>query len=491
MNSLTNEIKFLMKHSSIYGLGSILSKAVAFILLPLYTRSLTPQDYGILELIDVTTSMIGIVIGLGVAGAMARFFYDFKDEKDRNRVVSTVYTIVFVISGVSAFLAVLFAKPASAFILDSSSYKDYFIISFSSLMLGILIDTGQTYLRLLYKSVLFMVLSIASLVIGVSLNVILIVYMGYGVLGALYSTLIMRLLFAIPMTAIILYRVGIGFRYSLAKEILYYSLPLIPSSLAMTVVNYSDRYFIKHYVSIADAGLYGLANKLGTAIHMLITSPFIMIFLPRRFEIVNQADAKLIFRKVYDYYFLLMLFIGLTLSIFIDEIMQVMTTPEYYRAGAYVPFIVLTMFILGMKYHFEFGILYKKKTKYYSYINMGTACVHLTLNFLLVRSYGLWGAIYASVIAIGLNTTLIYVVANRLYSINFDFARNAKMFAVAIALFALSKVPFSQGFFVEIGYKSALLATFPFLLIWMKILSNSEITKVKEMTSHIFQAAKV
>lgn len=491
MNPLSKEIQFLFKHSSIYGLGSILSKAVAFILLPLYTRALTPQDYGVLELIDVTTGMIGIVVNMGVAGAMSRFYYDFKEEKDRNHVVSTVYLIMFAISGSSVLLAVLFAKPAAAFILDSTSYQNFFIISFISLMLGILIDAGQTYLRMLYKSVLFMALSITSLVMGVSLNVLLIVYMDYGVLGALYSTLIMRLLFAIPMTAIILYRVGVGFKWSLAKEILHYSLPLIPSSLAMTLVNYSDRYFIKHYVSIADAGLYALANKLGTAVHMLITSPFIQIFLPRRFEIVNQVDAKTIFSKVYDYYFMLVLFIGLALSLFIEEIMQIMTTPEYYKAGAYVPFIVLTMFILGMKYHFEFGILYQKKTKYYSYINMFTACVHLTLNFLLVRSYGLWGAIYASMTAIALNTVLIYFVANRLYSIDFDFLRNAKMFAVAVALYALSKVHLSELFFMEVGYKFTLLTAFPLLLIWMKILSNNEVAKVKEMTSHIFQTAKV
>lgn len=86
--------------------------------------------------------------------------------------------------------------------------------------------------------------------------------MEYGVLGILYGNLFLMTLLVVPLTGIILYRVGLGFKWSLAKEMLRYSIFLLPAEIANTAINYSDRYFIKYYISIADAGIYGLANKI-------------------------------------------------------------------------------------------------------------------------------------------------------------------------------------------------------------------------------------
>lgn len=223
---------------------------------------------------------------------------------------------------------------------------------------------------------------------------------------------------------------------------------------------------------------------------MLITSPFIMTFLPRRFEIVKQADAREIFSKVYDYYFLMILIVGLALSVFADEIMRVMTTPEFYQAGRLVPLIVLMMLILGMKYHYEFGILYRKKTQYYSYINTFTAVVHLLLNLILIGTYGIWGAVYASLAGVSLSTALIYWVGRRLYPVDFDFSTHLKMFGVAVMVYAVSRFAATESLWVHIVYKSFLFSAFPFLLIWMGVLSDGEINRIKQLASNFFQEVR-
>lgn len=102
----TKELKFLLTHSSIYGLGTIISQAVAFLMLPLYTRYLTPQDYGILELIDTTNMLIGIIVTLGIARGMSRFYYEEKERSYKYSVISTTY-IIFI----SASLILLQQSP--------------------------------------------------------------------------------------------------------------------------------------------------------------------------------------------------------------------------------------------------------------------------------------------------------------------------------------------------------------------------------------------
>lgn len=486
MKSVNFELSFLFKHSSIYGLGNILSKLVAFILLPLYTNYLTPTDYGILELVSITSGMLGVVIGLGITQAMTRFYYDFDDKDNRNLVVSTIYIIVFLISGCSLLLFPKISYWAAVLVFDSPEYAVFFFISFCSLILGIVLDLGQVYLRILYKSTIYVSISIATLILGVSLNILFIAIMQYGVIGALYGNLISKIIIVIPVTVIILYTIGIKFSQNLAYKMIKYSMPLIPSSIANSAVNYSDRYFINYFVSTADAGIYSIANKIGTAIHLLITSPFIMTFLPRRFQIVNESNAKNIFKQVYLYYCLIIVFLGLSIAIMSNEIIQLMTTPDFYKAGPLIPIIILSMIIFGMKYHFDFGIHYSKKTKYFAYINTTSAISHIGLNLILVKNFGLWGALYASLFAYTLNTVLIYIAGNSLYKIGYDFLKTSKIFLIALILFILSRAIQFDNMALTLLWKFSLITFFPFWLIKAQIIPTGQYVAAKEYLSRFY-----
>jgi O-antigen/teichoic acid export membrane protein len=484
------EVRFLLKHSSVYGIGNLLSKAVGFILLPLYTRYLSPTDYGILELIDVTSGMIGIVIGLGVAEAVSRFYYEPAAQKDRNRVVSTAYWVAAVLTGAGALIASLFAVPLAGLALDSSKSHPLLLVSFAALAVGVIVDLGQLNLRLQYKSVVFNTISIVSLVLGVTLNVIFIVVFHWGVMGILVSSLLTRIIVGLPLTIWTLSQTGLGIDWPLAKQMVRFGAPLVPSSLATTLVNYSDRYFIKAFASIADAGIWGLANKMGTSIHMLITSPFIMTFLPRRFEIVKRPDAQATFARVGEYFFLLITTVGLFVVLFVDEILHLMPTPGFYSAGALVPWIVLSMVLFGMKYHFEFGILYAKKTHHYAMINIATAVLHIVLNLILVRAHGVFGAALAAVGTVAFNTCAVYVAGQRLYPIPFDFGRQFRVLGIAMVLFFASQFIHFQSLGATLSFKGALFVAFPALLFLTRAVSPEDIVLIRGFIARRFGQAR-
>lgn len=473
-----SELNFLLKHSSIYGVGVILSQLIGFILLPLYTNYLTPADYGVLQLVDLTTGMLGIVVGIGVSLAFSRFYYEYTNVREKNEVVSSTYISISVLSGASLLGLSYFSEFFATHVLDNSEYKTIFQYSFLALFLGLVLDVGQIYLRLLHKSTIYLGVSILSLVIGISLNIYFIVYAELGVLGIMYSSVITKLIIGIPITAVIIKRVGFRFKLALVSEMLRYSMPLIPSTLATQIVNYSDRYFIKYFISISDAGIYALSNKIGTAIHMLITSPFLMTFLPRRFEIAEDDDVKDTFSLIYNYYTILITYAALTVSIFSYEIMYFMTAESFQEAALYVPFIALSMVIFGMKYHFEFGILYKKKTKYYLYVNIITMVVHLALNFIFIKMYGLWGAISASLIAVTLNTILIYLVSQKLYKIEFKIFKSITIVCIAMGTYILGTQAIFTDMLNTILYKIILLIMFIPTLYMFNIISRDEIMQL-------------
>jgi O-antigen/teichoic acid export membrane protein len=89
-----DKVKFFFKHSSIYGIGAIVGQAVGFLLLPLYTRYLTPADYGVATIIDLTMAAAGVTAASSIINAMARFYYDYEDENQRKRVVSTTFWMI-------------------------------------------------------------------------------------------------------------------------------------------------------------------------------------------------------------------------------------------------------------------------------------------------------------------------------------------------------------------------------------------------------------
>lgn len=465
---MPSEIRFLLKHSSVYGLGNMLSQAVSFALLPLYTAYLTPEDYGVLELINLTTGLVAITLSIGITGGMSRFYYEPEGEAERRQVISTSYVLVLAAALASVAVFAPLASTFAVWVLDSAAYERHFGLGFFTLAAGLVFDTGLVYLRLKHRSATFMWVALSRLTVQIALNILFVVYLRAGVLGVLASSAIVNAVGAALLTASVLRRVGVRVKWPLAKAMLRYSTPLIPSSLASVAVTGSDRYFIKHFGSIADAGIYALANKIGGAIHMLITSPFIMVFLARRFEIVQQPDARETFRKVSDYHFLALLLLGLPVSVFAEDVLTWLTAPEFHRAASLVPIVVVASVVAGMKYHFEFGLLHRKRTVLYGYITTFASAVQLGLNFWLVSRHGVAGAAYALLLAAVLNGGLIYAFSYRVYPMDFGLGRKAAMLLCGVAgIFCATQALSGLGGLPYLAAKLGVLCVSALAVLWV------------------------
>lgn len=478
---ISKELKFLMTHSSIYGLGAVVSRIVSFLLLPLYTRYLTPTDYGVLETIDISNGVIGVVVTVGIAMALSRFYYESEEMRERNRVVSTTFITYGVIGLCCVPVLMSICTPLSVLLFQTEEYGYYFRIGLLTLVVGALVDIGMVYLRVIKKPVIFISITLSRMIFLILLNVLFIVYYKLGVLGILYSSLITRSIYAFFMTSLILGTTGMRFSFRLSKAMLAYALPMIPSKLANTLVKQSDKYFVLYFLGTADMGIYSLALKLGNAVHNLLTVPFNMAYIPRRFEIMKQSDAQDIFSKVFTYYVFLMGYVGLCLSLLLPEILDVMVTEEFERAGAIVPAVVFSMILYGCHFHFNFGILYSKQTKYLAYINVGSALLMLVCNYFLIQALGLWGGVLSTILTMGVEAWLLYLVSNRFFRIHFEFGRVGGFLILCITYYLIfSHLPIA-GRWVDFSVRAVSVAVFPFLLILFRVISQDEVRGLKRL----------
>ena len=184
---MTAQLKKTAKDSSIYAIGTILRRITALVMLPIYTRYLTPADYGVVELLGMAIEIAGILVGLRIAQAMFRFYILAEDQAEKQKVVSTVLLTVLVSSVVGVTVLYLGAEHISRFIFGNNEYIYEFRLFVFTLVTNAISAVGLSYLRARQMPVLFVSIGAATLALQVSLNIIFVVMLEMHVRGVIYS----------------------------------------------------------------------------------------------------------------------------------------------------------------------------------------------------------------------------------------------------------------------------------------------------------------
>jgi len=478
--SLLKESKLLAKHSIVYGTGNLLNRIAALLLLPVYTRFLTPHDYGVKELVGLSTDVIAVLMATAISGAIYRFYFEYDELKDRNEVISSSVITIGLFGLIAIFLMSFFAKTMSKYILDSSNLYYFFLISFASIWFQSLNQIGYNYLRAKQQSVKFIILSFGKLLMAISINIYLVCFVKMGVLGILISNLVTSIVMCLVLIVPLMVKIGFHFSSKKIKAMLKFGLPLIPSQLGAFIVHLSDRFFIKGYCSIADAGLYSLGYRFGGLSSTFISVPFNQIFLPRRFELYKQEDSEKVFGKIFTYFLFIIFFVGLGISVLTKEVLMIIADEQFWTAYKIVPVIVLATTIFSFHYHLNMGILIKKKTKYLAYINFSNGIFVLILNFLLIPRYGIYGAAYATLIAFIYKVSLTYLFSSRYYKIHFEFMRIGKIFLASALIYLSTHFLQYDSVYLTFIVKTCVVCLYPVFLFGIGFFTGEEKQKVKE-----------
>ena len=485
-----SELKILSKHSSIYGLANILNRIVAFVLLPFYTHYLTPQDYGVMDLIYFTTTFLGFVIGAGINLAIVRFYFDAEEQSERYLAVSTAFYGFGASSLIATVVLVSMSSLVNGLLFPDNDYTNLVIIGLVGLGVDIYVQVGFTYLRIRQRSLKLMIISLSRLFLQLSLNIIFIAGFGMGVLGILLATLIVNSMLALYLVPDILRETGIKFSKEKLKAMFKYGLPMIPSDILTYIVNVSDRYFVNHFVGLTQTGLYTLGYRFGVLINTFVAAPFAQIWVPRRFEMFQKDESGRIFGRIFTYFCLIMCLGGVWISLVTKDIIVLMTEKSYWSASAVVPVIVLSYIIARFELHFNLSILIKKKTTYMLWINLSSAAVNLALNYFLIRAYGIWGAAFATLATFSFKAMLMYYISNRLIPI---VTENGRL----VTLFALGGVVYWLLTYIETGYpgvnvilKSLGCLAYPGALLLLRFFEEDELNEARQLIKEILVKIK-
>ena len=488
---MLSDLKRFFKHSTIYAIANIVNRVGAFALLPLYTNYLTISQYGVLELFYSISAVSSTFVGIGLAHAVVRIYFDYDDEQDRKSIISTAFISSFFISITGVLLVSIWSTDLSLIIFSTPDYADTFYIVYTILVLEISIQISIAFFRIKEYSLLFIAVAVIKILIQISCNIYILTVLGLGVKGVLIGNLIAVSVEWMIVTFVTIRECGVGVDLTKLKVMVLYSYPLLGSRLIEALSLNADRFIMNAFFSTGSVGVYSLALKFAQAVRMLIRNPFQQSFGPFRFSIMNQKNAKEMYSKIVTYLLSAVTLSALTISLYSLDLLRLLSKPEFWDASKIVPIVMLAQCLGCLIYPFQTGILIKKKTKYIFYISMFSGTLKIGLFLLLIPSFGAYGAAIGLMILNAVIAFCTYSIAQKIYPIHYNESEWVKILLVGTFLYLGSLMysfnSITTSVIVKVPHVILLLVFFYYL----KIFSSKEVKVIKSFICNLRKRAFV
>ena len=404
--------------------GYILVRAVSFILLPLFTNTLTEHEYGIYSVVFIFIAFSQFLYSYGLDASLMKFFVKFKNKR------KTVYSSIFVsIFFTSIFLSVfiwLFSDSISLVLL-----KEHHGLLFKIASCILFLDSFSFRVLVIHRMeghpFRYLMLTICNVLVTLTSNVYFIYFLQLGVVGALYGTLLGSIITFVVSFPYIISRININyFSYSTLKELLIFGLPFLPSIIFQMIIDFSDRIILTNLTNLELVGIYSAGYKIG-GILLLLISGFRLGWEPYFLKLENNKKNSMIISTVTTNVMLLFITIILFTVLFLKPILNIsffgfpLLGKNFLQSINFIPIIMFGYVFLGFYYLQLPGIYYFNKTKYLPVFRGCAAMLNIILNFALIPCFGLFGAAIATALSFLLMSILIFNFTKQFYKINFNW----------------------------------------------------------------------
>ena len=453
-----------------YTAASILSKLIAVALLPLYTRYLSPTDYGAAEVMFAAVVTASIFIRFGMIEALLRFYY--KDDEDPAKVVATSFAVLFWLSTAAALIALPFAKPISEALLDQSA-PDLARIAIGGLWVATLHEYLLTLFRLEERARAFFTVTIANVIAAIALTVVLVVGQDEGARGLLLGSYVSGAVFVLGLIVVHRRRLSLWIDVALLRRMGRFGLPTMPAELSLYALNFVDRIVIVRSVGLAEAGLYSLAVKFAQAVNVLVRG-FQLAWPPLAYSIRDDGEARRVYAAIVTWFVAGCAFVVIGMWLFSRWIARALAAPQFFDSYEAIGLVAtgVTLYALYMVLVVILGRT--GRTEFNFPATIAALVANVALNIALVPSLGIVGAGLALVASYVVVVALMYVFTQRLFPVPYEWSRLARIVLISAALVGLGELLLPTDGFVGLLARVAFWAAYPAALLLSGFFTDEE-----------------
>jgi O-antigen/teichoic acid export membrane protein len=463
------------RHSLIYAAGIFASKGVAFILLPVYTRYLTPADYGILQLIVMTMEVIALIAGSRLAHGIFHFYHKAQTERDKRSVLSTALALLVTTYGITAVASIAFAPSITTAVFgESGAYATYLRIAILAMAGEALILVPVAHLQLNARSKFLVGVQVAKMVLQASLNIVFLIPLGMGVSGVLLSSLIGNAVLGLLLAAMLLHTTGFVIAMSHARDLVRFGVPLMFMQVATMLLMFGDRFFLNRAAGEAAVGLYGLAHQFGLLLLLVAYMPFEQIWNPTRFEVAKRPDRDEIYSRAFTYLNLVLVTGGVGIGLFVSDVLRVMAAPPFHAAAALVPGILLGFLFQAWKSFHNVGLMITERTTWYAAANWVAAGIALIGFVTLIPRFGTTGAVATFATAFFIRWGIVYSLGQYFWPVRYRWTPTLVALGWGGTVVVTALLLPAPSLWISILYHVALFAMYLVVLWRLPILGFDE-----------------
>ena len=406
----------LLSDASLYGLSTVAGQLVSFLLLPLYTRHLSPADYGILAMLNVALMLTVGLAPLGVVDAIFRRLSLCRDMNDKRRELSTA--LWSVVGSTTLFLTcgLLSASILSRILVGDVSSTHYVRVTLLTASLIAIGEVPRALLRANRKVWILALVSLCKVSVTIAFTAYAIVALEKGVLGYVLANLLSELLFVLVFGALVFRSFSLSFCTSAWRAMLKYGLPILPHRCLAFITLVFGQYTVRQLMGLEQAGLYDMANKFALPLGMLINA-FQSAWHPFKFQIhAEETSPTDFFRSAFTYYVAMTACLWVVGSCWLPDVLRYMTTPGFYPAATFLPVVLLVRVLTGVYYMLGSGIELSDNTRPLALISACGLVTVASFSYLLIPAVGAQGAAYANCIGwIAMGAVALQLANSRIY----------------------------------------------------------------------------
>jgi O-antigen/teichoic acid export membrane protein len=432
-----SELASVGRHTLIYAFGTVLNRVVAFIMLPLYTHQLSVADYGVLQLLGMTTDVISIVAGSRIAEGIYYLFHKEDDPARGREVLSTALICLSLSYALCATLAGVLSQPISTLLFRTPNHSMLVKVAATAFGFEGLLLVSMNYLQLKNRSQFYVMVSAVKLFIQLTVNIVLLVVLHMGPVAILIGTLSANVIIGIWLTAIMVREVGVKFSRPAARGLLAFGIPLVGTQIATFVSTYGDRFFLQASANEAVVGLYALSYQFGFVLVYFGFGPFFSVWQPTRFAIAKRDDRNETYARAFILCNLVLITTGVGIELFVQDFLNAMTAEAYHAAGAIIPVILVAYLLQGWSDFQNLGIQVKERTHLITVANWVCAGVAIAGYLILIPKFLAWGAAYATLAAFLSRYLLILYFSQRLWPVHLRWTPVLRQLAWAVVVCGL------------------------------------------------------
>lgn len=416
-------ISRLARGGLIYGLGGMLQRFIGLLLLPLFTRELSPGEYGIIALISLLSIALAGIFNLGTGNSMGILYFQEPTGSRRASIIWSTFALLTLNSMLLYGVAYLAAPQLSMWMFQTVEHQELVRLGLLSLAFGTMAEPWLAYLRMEERGIQYVSITIAVSLITAGLSAWLLLVEHRGVSGFLAAGVMGQATLLLLGWVVVGRRIPLGVDRTLFGPLVRIGLPSIWGLFAFMLIDYADRQMIERMLGLDALGIYSIGYSFGMVMMVAVGAfssawpPFFMSFVNR------QHEAGPVFARVMTYYVLGFGALVLLFFLAAKPVAHILTASAFHDAHLVVGLVAAAYALKGGYLIALPGVYFANKLVFQSLIEWAAAVLNIGLNLWLLPRYGIVGGALATFLSYLSLPVLAYLVSRRYLAVSYEWRR--------------------------------------------------------------------